>query len=360
MKKLLSILLLVGVMLTLFSCSSEGDGYAPVEQTEEESQTVVSMTFGEDRFDVPFDIYRALFLNMKSTVDGGDDSVWSSKDKEIYIEKINGYVFDMLAEIYSAFALCKKLGYDMYSDSVNAAISDYVANMVDGVYSGDYDGYLADLKAANLNYSAQELMIRYTFAEEVLEERYISMVNTSDSDNLYFGSEKYSKNDVLAFYNSSKASRVLYTSISAFLTNAESRAEELADDLSAASELGVDAVKDFFGQNSSLTIPEIKNGIVITQNTLSSDSAILAEAAEKMPVGSSSDIIVGTGTSCVYYVMYKMEKSSEHFSEKYTEIATIFLKDKLGEKRNSAKAELLETLTQSDFLKNLNYSEIKV
>ena len=122
MKKILALFLLISTLFTMISCSK--GKYEPVESTEEEKRTVMTMQIDGDEYEVKYELYRALFLNYKSSVDGGDSSVWSGDNKAQYVEKIDAMILDRITEIYSAFAICKRIGFDVYSKDVEKKINE--------------------------------------------------------------------------------------------------------------------------------------------------------------------------------------------------------------------------------------------
>ena len=90
MKKLTSIVLIIATLvlsiLSLASCTK--NKYTPVESTAEEKKVVMTLSIDSDKYEVKYEIYRALFLELRDEVYGGDRSVWSVENKAEYIEKI--------------------------------------------------------------------------------------------------------------------------------------------------------------------------------------------------------------------------------------------------------------------------------
>ena len=82
----------------------------------------MTLTVNEKTYEVKYELYRAFFLTYKSQVDGGDPDAWTGENKAEYIAKINGIIVDKVTEIYSAFALCDKIGFDLYSRDVENKI----------------------------------------------------------------------------------------------------------------------------------------------------------------------------------------------------------------------------------------------
>ena len=216
MKKFLAVLILISSLFTLISCSK--GKYEPVKSTDEESRVVMTMQIDGEEYKVKYELYRALFLNYKSSVDGGDDGVWNGENKAQYVEKIDSMILDRITEIYSAFAICKRIGFDVYSKDVEKKISENIKISVEGGSYGSstiegydsYEDYLAALKAANLNYSVQVLLFRYAIAVDAIDTHYIGTASSDDVNiNTSIGEISYSKEDVKTFYDSDNCVRVL-------------------------------------------------------------------------------------------------------------------------------------------------------
>ena len=175
MKKILAILLMISTILMLPSCK-KGE-YEPQESTEEESRVVMTLSIDGNDYEVKYELYRALFLNYKSEVDGGDSGVWSGEKKEEYVAKIDSIILDRITEIYAAFAICKRINFDVYSKDVEKKIQENIRISVEGGTYGSatiqgydsYEDYLAALKKANLNYSVQVLLFRYAIAVDAID-----------------------------------------------------------------------------------------------------------------------------------------------------------------------------------------------
>jgi hypothetical protein len=89
MKKITALLLAVILILPLAACSKK---YEPQESSPLEATTVYTLSLDGKTYEVKYELYRALFLNFKSQIDGGDESVWQGENSEEYIDKINSTV----------------------------------------------------------------------------------------------------------------------------------------------------------------------------------------------------------------------------------------------------------------------------
>ena len=117
MKKIVCLILTLVSIFMLAACKEEK--YPPVASTEEEKQTVMTISFEGEKYNVRYELYRALFLTLKESVDKNDDSVWNGENKDKYINEIDTLIKERVSEIYSTFHLCKKLGIDVYSKNLN-------------------------------------------------------------------------------------------------------------------------------------------------------------------------------------------------------------------------------------------------
>ena len=96
--------LLIALLLTaLVSCAK----YPAKRSTREERRVVITLNLDGEKYKVKYELYRALFLNYKSLVDGGDSSVWSSDSKDWYIDRINEIIVQKASEIYAVFHLAE-------------------------------------------------------------------------------------------------------------------------------------------------------------------------------------------------------------------------------------------------------------
>ena len=105
MKRIIALLLVLASVLTLSACKK----YKPVESSEEEARTVMTLSLDGKTYEVKYELYRALFLNYKTEIDGGNPDVWTSEGKSEYVERINSLIIDKITDIYAAFAICEKI-----------------------------------------------------------------------------------------------------------------------------------------------------------------------------------------------------------------------------------------------------------
>ena len=372
MKKITSALLLLSLLLILLTGCKKY--YDPIESTEEESRVVMTMTAGDATYEIKYELFRALFLTHKSTIDGGDDTVWQGENRDEYVARANEVVIGYISEIYSVFEAARRAGLDVFSDDVEKEIKEYVKIGVEGGsiggidYSGysSYDEYLAALRALNLNYSVQALMLRYSIAIDMLDEYYIGTVSGNDIENgvISQGAIKYTKEDVRTFYESDRCVRVLRTFVNAsMVTNPYQMASRIRNAALAASSRGEEAVRDaMIGAGSTTAEAELARGYLVGRYNLSRlnygemiDAAFLLEVGEVSPVVKASE-----GNELYYYVLYRAEKTDSYYEDNYSQVAYIYLRNTLGEILEGVRSELATDVLVSDYLKTLDYSAISM
>ena len=374
MKKIIAIILMLAAVLSVTACAKK---YPAVESTDEEARVVMNMSVNGKSYDVKYELYRAFFLTYKDQVDGGDSSVWSGESKDEYIAEIDAIIIDRIAEIYSAFALCEKIGFNLYSSDVEKKIRENIKISVEGGSYGSstlegyesYDDYLAALKSMNLNYSVQTLLIRYAIAVDAIDTYYIGTASSDDVDaSITLGALEYTEDDVRDFYFSDDCVRVLRASFRKEISYTPlERAEKLRDSLLAAAES-----KDSFEEKEAevftaivrsglyANTAEIKNGYVIGRYNLErSYYGAMTDAAFKLEEGEVSDPIeVVSDVENSYYVIYRTYKSEEHFEDNYESIKYIYLMNYVGEISHGVALELKSTVIYTDVLKSIDHSTI--
>ncbi len=376
MKKIIAILLLIASLLTVTACKKDEE-YPPVESTEEEARTVMTLSIDGKSYDVRYELYRAFFLTYKSSVDGGNIDVWSGENADEYIAKIDEMIVGRIVEIYAAFALCERIGFDLYSDDVEDKIEENIRISVEGGSYGSatiegydsYDDYLAALKAINLNYSVQTLLFRYAIAIDAIDTYYIGTASSDDVDiNLSKGAIEYTKEDIKEFYDSDECVRVLRTSVQkAYHDDPLGKAEKLKSLLTeaASSKTGYEdkelaVVNTIMGNGLYSDAAEIKNGYIIGRHNLErSYYGEMTDAAFSLSECEVSDPIeVVTNEENAYYILYKTYKNDSHFEENYESIRYIYLMNYVGEIIHGVEDQLKASVTYTDILKNIDHSQI--
>ena len=364
-KKILAILLALSAILGLFSCSDKETVYPPVESTKEELKTVMTLSIDNEEYEIPYELYRAFFLQYKSIVDGGSSDVWNSEGKEEYINKIDAMIISKISSIYSVLHISKKVGFDPYSKEFDEQVAEYVAISVEGGsigdailkgFDGNYDEYLLSLKEMNLNYSVADLLLRYTIAQEKVRKYYAGDEGNNDPEKAD-GALNYTREDVKAFYDSNESARI----IRAFFAKeafTEKRVNEIRDKIAAKS--SESEVASYVIQFSLSGGEDIKNGEVLGKYSL--DAAYYSEITEatfSLRVGETSKVIeIITDNQNGYTVIYRTEKSDAHFEKCYDSIASVYVENEIGKIFNIAESALKSSAEYTDFLNGLDRAAI--
>lgn len=365
MKKFLFSILLIASLILVTSCKNSE--YEPVESTEEEARVVMTLSVGGEEYEIKYELYRMLFLNNREAVDGGDDSVWTSSEKDEYISQINEIIVGHASEIYSAIHLAGTLGYDPYSKDADDKVAEYVKLSVEGNGAdieghGSYDAYLASLKERNMNYAVADLLFRYSLALEAIDEYYMGTTDKVLGD--IAGEFEFTEDDVRNYYFSDEAARILHIY---FAKGVKTESEMNAYRDAMDSESSALDVALYIINTGSPIIPEELidaqtrkvSGIVVGKHSY--DTVYYSEytdAAFSTDVGCVSDVIKITGVGEGYYVIYKLEKTNEHFTERYDDIKSSYITNEEGKRILEIKAALEESVTLENAYSTVIHSSI--
>lgn len=361
MKKLLLILLIVSICVGLVSCEEK---YPPVQSNAEELQTVFTLEYNGNKYEVKYELYRALFTSLKSSVDNGDESVWTGENKNEYIEKINTAIIDYASEIYSTFNLCASAEIDVYSTDFETRIDEYIeasveGGMVNGLlflgFDGDYQKYLDSLMEDGVNYSVQRLLLRYSLAVDALSEYYIGSDLTDGPE---FGKIEYTEDDIRDFYYSNECVRVIYAFLSSDAYTYE-RACEVRDTI--ASKTSDDAVASYVvGHTTALSSQDVKFGLLIGRNSLDERYfGEITDAAFELKMSETSSVFeLKTGSENGYVIMYRTDKASDFFEERYDSVIDTYLENEFGKILNAEKHGFIKGARLENLLSELDYTNI--
>ena len=358
--KIISLLLLLCLLFSLASCEAT---YEPIASTEEELATVMTIRYEGEEYAVPYELYRAFFLQLKSDVDGGNAAVWSGAEKDKYVEKIDGMILERIADVYATFHIAKRIGIDLYSEENEGILDDYIragveGGTVDGMdfegFEGDYDAYLASLREMNLNYSAQRTLLRYALASVLIDHYYIGSTDTP-------GELKYTEDDVREFYFGNDSARVIEGYFPEGTTN--KTYDELVTLRERVANASTETEAALIIINAVTTVgDEILRGSIIGSH--SRDSIYyseLTEAALSLSVGEASNLIrVSTGFEDGYYIIYKAEKSESNFEENKDYITGIYLEHRIGALVSKAKDDIINSIEKTEMLKGIDHSKISM
>ena len=354
MKRLLALLLALLLVFSFAACTK----YKPVKSTKEEERVMMTLSIDGEEYEVRYELYRALFLNHKSEVDGNDPSVWSGESSAEYIDKINALIIEDAAEIFSAIHLCEKLtDYDVYSSKADKRVETLVEESVDGGESakgfGTYEAYLAFLKEQNLNYSVQDLIYRYYIAIEELEKYFLGDADSDSitSDEIVAPSVDAPVEKVRAFYYSDSFARIIYAYFSELVTeNPGFSINGFRGEMVNAAKEGRDAVELLINGRTAAQGAEV--GIFLSQNATVDDTMKdIKEASFALRVGEVSEVITLSGTNDPtldgFYVLYNLEKCEADFKEYYSEVRSAYLLDLIGVRLSECNATLRASVKYS-------------
>lgn len=363
-----AIALIMTSVLCLFCLVSCSEGYPPVASTEKEAEVIMTVEFGEKKYDVKYELYRALFLTLKSQVDGGDSAVWDSAESASYEMAINALIVQRLTDIFSVFSIADEIGIDVYSDEYDEMVKECIIASVDGGavgtmeyqgFDGDYDAYLASLKEMYLNYSVQDLFIRYALA---VDDVYYYYTGNVDNDAVQ-GKLSYTKDDVKSYYDSDACVRVKQLFLSTLTTSyTKERANEIRDSIASAA--NENAVFLLMINHSALgdVGKELEDGTMIGRHNLDPFYyGELTAAAFALNLYETSEVIeITTSSDKGFFILYRTDKSDSHFEECYEEIEAFYVEDKIGEILDERALALKESLKTTDVFTRLEYSKISM
>ncbi len=356
MKKFLIILPLLCVCFSLFSCSAE---YKPVESTAKEKTTVIEISARGKKYEVKYELWRALYLTHKDEVTG---------EGEEYKAKINELILERAADIYSVLALCDRVGINLYSRSVEGEIEQYITESIEGganaIGYGSYENYLNALKDMNLNYSVAVLLLRYEIGLRELDNYYIGSFGTDDIQNgIEFGELTYTREDIKKYYYSDECVRVLRAHLQAdAYYEPDTRADEIRQEMEEAARLGESAVAGVIINNSITSYYEAERGYVMARHNLNKlYYSELTNAAFGLNTGEVSEPVhVNSGDGEIIFILYRAEKSDAHFDNNYSEIAYVYLTDTVGKRISEVQSALVLSAEYTDSFYAIDYGQVSM
>ena len=336
MKKIILSVLVLVMLFNIIGCQS--DPYPAVKSTREERRVVMTLNFDGEIYKVKYELYRALFLSHKRDVDGGDDSVWQGENKEEYINKINDIIIDKASEIYSVFHLAKKLKIKPYSRDMDKLVKERIRISIEGSeagvigYGGNYDNYLAALKESNLNYSVQDLLIRYSILLEKINEYYHGVED--DALGKLPGEFTVDSKALSDYYYGDDSVRIMHAYMQEGVSNdTYGKMEEIRQGMISSDDeisMALFIINNTFIPPQDLIVDKKVSGIMVSKNAINDTYSVYKDAAFSLEVGEVSPIIEVDDGTLGYYVLYRLNKDSDHFERCYEDIKTSYLDDLIG------------------------------
>ncbi len=342
LKTSLLLLLVACLLLPLTSCNREK--YPMRASSSEQSRTVFAL--GEDP--VPMEVLFTFYMSQKS--------LSAENGENVSHEELLKRAAEAMAELYATLAVCRKYGIDPFSEEMNEKVKEKVVLSVEGgVYGSDliagedsYDAYLRKLETDfYMTDAVSRFIIRCALAEE---ELYYSFGRLHD----------YEREDVEAFFASEDCIRLNWIRR---VNEPDLTSEDLRTILEHAREALATAstyeeVRNIIIQHGPLTVdPKTENGFYIGRYTWDPRThAPLIEAAYALAPYEYSEVI--DLESDGMYVLYKMEKHQTDLSDRYEEIAEMYLGDAMYGEISRLAAELVagldsDVLTASRFPESL-------
>ena len=354
--KILSLCLFLCLLLpVLIACG--GEDYPQKASTKEELTAVLSF----DGTEVPYEMFRAFFLNYKAQVEEDTEGGFQGENAEEAWNKIMPLVLDDLAEIYAIFALCERYGIDPYSDKIDDALAEEIRISIEGGFYGEYrfegygsyDKYLAVLKESGMNDGASRTVLRYHLCEdELLKKLTIPMESAYE----------YTEHDVNIFFADESCVHValLYReAASGGMTAAENR-ERAEKGLRLLRESTSDTERlNYAVQYFSNSPDDIRRGAYISPYAFSFVYRDVINAAYSLEVGEYSDVIgVSAPMQDYYYVVQRLEKYGTDLFDREEDIEQLYLCDRFYRELDAVKTALLEKIAYEDFYHALYGTDI--
>jgi len=362
MKKIISAILLFGILasLCLFTACSGGSTYEPVESTEEESRVMMRLSLDGETYEVKYELYRALFLNCASDYSDKGEGFFDTDEGKAAATKINETVISLITDIYAALHLARSIGEDPFSKAVDNRILELIADDVNNDhYGGDYDKYLADLAAMNMNYAVQELLLRYQIAYDAVLDHYVGSIDVDNpTEDMTEGALEYTKDDVLSFYNSDECVKVSIITLNGKLPLED--VEKIRNNI-ASKPTESEALS--YAVSCTLSDPgDIFKGALIGSESI--DYAFFSEVKEEafaLSLNETSKVIkISYGTTPEYWVLYRTDKTEDYYNECYSDIEDAFVSHKIGMIIASVKEKLSASAEKTEIFEDIDYSEIKM
>ena len=311
MKKLLKTaisLLLICTTLLLTGCSG---GYREERSSRKDREIVAKI----GKFEIKYELVRALFHTVKGDVDGGDETLWTSDKADEYFAQAMKKVEEYLLSIYGTFAYAKSIGIDPYGREIDKMIDAYVKTDIDGGYIngtqiqgyGSKDAYLETLAKYYYTDSANRMMYRYTAVTSKIHDYYTqTFADGSISINETVLREFLLGPDVIHVHWVQREKTAEFTDEQWDTHMEEEVRAELLKYQGSVEVL--DAVRRL-----TIYLPEgnMQNGFYLTQNTTGPQYQHLIEVAKWLSPYEVSEVVIAGG---IHYVLVGMERDTNVLS----------------------------------------------
>ena len=366
MKKLsLLIFTILASMLMLASCG--GEKYEPVPSTDEEARVVMTFMLEGEKYEIRYELYKMLFANNHSLIDGGNTDVWRGADKDKYVGKMNELIVNRAAEIYSVLHLAEKSGIDPYSKAINDAVYENIRVSVEGnnadiIGHGTYSAYLKSLEDRHMNYAVAELLIRYSVVYNKIKTLFAG--EEHEVFGKLEGALEYDEDDVRAYYEGDDSARILHLFFAAEVKNLEAMENyrrEIAK-CEDATEVALYIMNTYSPVLDTDIFKDKKvSGVTVGRHELdNSNYGEYTDAALALAPGEVSRVIKITQDKDYYYIIYKLEKTDAYFENHYDRIESSYVDHTIGSLLFEVKDGLSKSVEYNTNYERVNHYGIIV
>ena len=323
------------VSLALVSCAKK---YDFPESTDKEKETVLRL--GDE--DIPFELYRAIFMKYKYEEDGGSDAYWNNADADAAFERLDKQTREELLRYYAALRLALDYGIDYHSGQIQKYVLDTINDEIENDFGG-LDEYLAALDAAYMNHSVYSFLRAEMRCEELL---YSALVED--------GTVKTDDETIMSAILGGEFCHAKQILIKNDPGDDIEKNRQTAEDILTQLQLGADfdTLVAKYGEDMEMVTRPM--GYYFTHGEMIEE---FEEAAFALKIGERSGIIE---TDIGYHIILRCEIDRAYVSGYYDELASSYLTSqytmKVWEKESGlafVETEFSRSLSMSDF----SYSE---
>lgn len=334
-KTLLILLLISAAIICLASCSSN-KYYDEIKPTKEEARSIATLSYSNTNYDVTYDLFRTFYLTEAE----------SESDFKTASERAMGKI----AELYSIFYECERVGIDTDSSEIMKSVDEYICASVDGgkidgvSYNGygSHEAYLEAIKKLYMTDRVNRLLVRSYICENKLVQYYTSSDRAPGDE------------AVRNYFNSDDCIKITW-----FSTEEESIAYKVLSLLDGKSE---DEIIDLFitYSNPSVSAQTQRDGWYIGRYEISDSYRTVASAAFSTEVGSCSKIISDNDGN--YYIVYRMMKDNNYLAkpEGLEKIRQSCAYNDMYKKTDEVKNLLISGASYTDFYSELAAEPSKI
>lgn len=302
--------MLLAVLLTLLALSGCEKSYKEARSSLSERRVIAHA--GD--YEVRYELFRALFLNYKSSVDGGDNRVWTGPEANVYFERAKALCEEAMRSIFGTFAFAKSMGIDPYSEEADRRVAEYVKATIEGGFvngnyiegfGGSVSDYRKSLEERHMTDAVNRLLFRYSICNTMLYEYY--------TDTFGGGTIQTDGDTIRAFYNSDACVRLTWIAVPKNTVLTESQSEALANakrsDLIACATM---AEKLQYVAFHNLQAAGMDKGVFMTEATCDADYKAVLTEAMTLQAGEVGQVVEAYDA---FYIPLRLEKEAGYLSD---------------------------------------------